>query len=284
MTYSTYFKWAVWTPAILLPLLFIADTLLPPAIPFGGWKQFFHMFILAFGVGAYFIFAFWASRVIDRKTEREVVRLACWAPVVFIPFYAAPWFLYGVIYLVSGDLAGLRLMVEWLAYIPYLLVAGYFCSIVTIAIYLIIKRFLPKKGTIPNILMLSWTGLLASAMSLPALSAQQVYRNDVYFLNTCGVPLELSLAHDSNYDDQPRRFTLGPGERRSIANYRSAGKGVVRQISDRYSLSINTTGAVKTIDAQMLRAALARVEKVEDRAVRTWTIEDRSFCPSEASQ
>ncbi|MGF6205452.1 hypothetical protein [Pseudomonas frederiksbergensis] len=132
--------------------------------------------------------------------------------------------------------------------------------------------------------MFKWTGLLASAMSLPALSAQQVYRNDVYFLNTCGVPLELSLAHDSNYDDQPRRFTLSPGERRSIANYRSAGKDVAGQISERYSLSINTTGAVKTIDAQMLRAALTRVEKVEDRAVRTWTIEDRSFCPSEALQ
>ncbi len=145
MTYSSYFKWAVWMPAILLPLLFIADTLLPPVTPFGGWKQFFHMFILAFGVGAYFIFAFLASRVIDRKTEREVVRLACWAPVIFIPFYAAPWFLYGVIYLVSGHLAGLRLMVEWLAYIPYLLVAGYFCSIVTIVIYQVVKRFFRQE-------------------------------------------------------------------------------------------------------------------------------------------
>lgn len=95
-------------------------------------------------------------------------------------------------------------------------------------------------------------------------------------------PLELS--HDSNYDDQPRRFTLGPGERRSIANYTSAGKDVAGQISGGYSLSIKTTSAVKTIDAQTLRAALARVEKVEDNTVRAWTIENRSFCPNGASQ
>jgi hypothetical protein len=42
-------------------------------------------------------------------------------------------------------------MVEWLAYIPYLLVAGYFCSAVTIVIYLIIKRFLPQYGAVPGI-------------------------------------------------------------------------------------------------------------------------------------
>jgi hypothetical protein len=132
--------------------------------------------------------------------------------------------------------------------------------------------------------MFRWTVFLACGVSFTACAAQQVYRNDVYFLNTCGIPLELSLVHDSNYDDQPRRLTLAPGERRSIANYRSAGKDVSGQISARYSLVIKTASAVKTIDAQTLRTALARVEKVEDNAVRAWTIEDRSFCPAEALQ
>jgi hypothetical protein len=127
--------------------------------------------------------------------------------------------------------------------------------------------------------MIKWTGLFAFFVSLTACAAQQVYRNDVYLLNTCAVPLELSLAHDSNYDDQPRSFTLNPHERRSIANYTSAGKDVSGQISDQYSLSIKTAHAVKTIDAQMLRSALTRVEKVEEKAVRSWTIDDPSFCP-----
>ncbi|WP_253911862.1 hypothetical protein [Pseudomonas sp. CVAP len=127
--------------------------------------------------------------------------------------------------------------------------------------------------------MIKWTGLFAFFVSLTACAAQQVYRNDVYLLNTCAVPLELSLVHDSNYDDQPRSFTLSPDERRSIANYTSAGKDVSRQVSDQYSLSIKTARAVKTIDAQTLRSALKRVEKVEEKAVRSWTIDDRSFCP-----
>lgn len=142
MTYSSYFKGALWGPAVILPLLLIADAVLPPATPIGGWEQAFQMYILSFGLAAYVMFACWASRVINRKTEQEVVRLAWWAPVIFIPFYGVPWFLYGVAYLVSGRVAGLGLMILWLAYIPYLLVAGYFCSIVTIVIYHVIKRFL----------------------------------------------------------------------------------------------------------------------------------------------
>jgi cell division ATPase FtsA len=72
---------------------------------------------------------------------------------------------------------------------------------------------------------------------------------------------------------------LRPDERRSIANYTSAGKDVSGQISDQYSLSIKSASAVKTIDGQALRTALARVEKVEEKAVRSWTVDDRSFCP-----
>ncbi|WP_432218100.1 hypothetical protein ACREYJ_28090 [Pseudomonas kribbensis] len=124
------------------------------------------------------------------------------------------------------------------------------------------------------ICMSSWAGL-----SLAACTVQQVYRNDVYLQNTCGVPLELTLANDSNYDDQPRSFTLAPNERSSVANYQSFGEDVSGQISDQYSLMLKSPTASKTIDAQALRKAIAGVEKTEENAVRSWTLDDGAFCP-----
>lgn len=110
-------------------------------------------------------------------------------------------------------------------------------------------------------------------------AAQQVYSNNVFLLNTCGVPLELSVVHDSNYDDKARRLVLSPNQRRTIANYRSFGEDVAGQISDLYSLSIKSPTATKTIDAQTLQKAVASTERTEEKAVRSWVITDGSFCP-----
>jgi len=141
MTYLKYFKGAVWAPAIILPLLLVADALLPPVTRFVAGEQFFQMYVLAFGVAGYFVFALWASRIINKKTEAEVARLVWFAPVVFIPFYGVPWILYGLIYLVTGDVSGLGLMVYWLGFIPYFLIVGYFFSIATGVVYLVVRRF-----------------------------------------------------------------------------------------------------------------------------------------------
>ncbi|MDX9671837.1 MULTISPECIES: hypothetical protein [unclassified Pseudomonas] len=129
------------------------------------------------------------------------------------------------------------------------------------------------------ICMLSWTGPLAFLASLTACAAQRVYRNDVYLLNTCAAPLELTVANDSNYDDRPRSFMLSPNQRNSIANYQSFGEGVLGQISDQYSLTLKSPAATKTIDAQTLRKALASIEKTEERGVRSWTVNNGAFCP-----
>ncbi|WP_078835699.1 hypothetical protein [Pseudomonas extremaustralis] len=126
MTYLKYFKGAVWAPAIILPLLLVADALLPPVTRFVAGEQFFQMYVLAFGVAGCFVFALWVSRIINKKTEAEVARLVWFAPIVFIPFYGVPWILYGVIYLVAGDVFGLGSMAYWLGFIPYFLIVGYF--------------------------------------------------------------------------------------------------------------------------------------------------------------
>ncbi|MFI8397757.1 hypothetical protein ACIGEI_24165 [Pseudomonas sp. NPDC078863] len=130
-----------------------------------------------------------------------------------------------------------------------------------------------------TILMMRWVSLFACFVSLTACAAQQVYRNDVYLLNTCGVPLELTLANDSNYDDQPRSFTLNPNQRSSIGNYQSFGEDVSVQISDQYSLSIKSQNGTKSIDAQTLRKAVASIKKTEEKAVRSWTVDTGAFCP-----
>lgn len=127
--------------------------------------------------------------------------------------------------------------------------------------------------------MMRWASFFASFVSLTACAAQQVYRNDVYLLNTCGVPLELTLANDSNYDDQPRSFTLNQNQRSSIGNYQSFGEDVSGQISDQYSLTIRSQNATKSIDAQTLRNEIASTKKTEEKAVRSWTVDNGALCP-----
>lgn len=127
--------------------------------------------------------------------------------------------------------------------------------------------------------MSGWAVFFTFFIPVITYAAQQVYSNNVFLLNTCGVPLELSVVHDSNYDDKARRLVLDPNQRRTIANYRSFGEDVAGQISDQYSLSIKSPTATKTIDAQTLRKAVASTERTEQKAVRSWVITDGSFCP-----
>ena len=141
MTYLSYFKGALWVPAIILPPLLVADALLPPVITFGEWEQFFPMCVLTFGVAAYFVFVLWASRTVNRKTETEVARLVGWAPIIFMTFYGVSWILYGFIYLIGGKVAGFELMVCWLAFISCLLLVECFFSIVIIVVYLAVRKF-----------------------------------------------------------------------------------------------------------------------------------------------
>jgi hypothetical protein len=127
--------------------------------------------------------------------------------------------------------------------------------------------------------MSGWAVFFTFFIPVTTYAAQQVYSNNVFLLNTCGVPLELSVVHDSNYDDKARRLVLSPNQRRTIANYRSFGEDVAGQISDQYSLSIKSPTATKTIDAQTLQKAVASTERTEEKAVRSWVITDGSFCP-----
>nr|WP_306660429.1 hypothetical protein [Pseudomonas nunensis] len=91
--------------------------------------------VLSFGVPAYIVFAAWQTRALSKVAEQQVLKKILCAPLTFIPFYAAPWVIGGLGLLLFGQLAGLGLMVMWVAMLPYLLVAGYVISVLTAALY-----------------------------------------------------------------------------------------------------------------------------------------------------
>lgn len=142
MTYVSYFKTAIWLPMVVLPVLLLLDALYFSSPLRGGMEQFVLIYVLGFGLVAYVLFAVFSTRLISRRTELEVVRLAWWAPVVFIPFYGVPWVVYGVGCLAFGRLAGLGMMFLWLTYIPYVLVVGAFFSVVTVVAFKVLSKFL----------------------------------------------------------------------------------------------------------------------------------------------
>ncbi|MCS5515216.1 hypothetical protein NWF32_06750 [Pseudomonas qingdaonensis] len=86
-----------------------------------GFEPFLQIYLLGFGLLGYPLFALWASRRLHLAP-----RHLWWAPLWCVPFYALPWVLYGLVYLLTGRIAGLGLMLMWVAFVPYLLGAGYF--------------------------------------------------------------------------------------------------------------------------------------------------------------
>lgn len=67
-------------------------------------------------------------------SEQQVVKKILLAPLMFI-FYAAPWVIGGLGLLLSGQVVGLGVMVMWVALLPYLLIACYAISGLTVAFY-----------------------------------------------------------------------------------------------------------------------------------------------------
>ncbi|QKG69812.1 hypothetical protein HP062_20310 [Pseudomonas sp. B14-6] len=99
------------------------------------WQQMLLIYVLSFGIPAYIAFALWAMRALNGKTEQQILKSVWRAPLTFIPFYAVPWVIYGLAHVLLGSLAGFPMMFGWLAFLPYLLIAGYVVSGLTVALY-----------------------------------------------------------------------------------------------------------------------------------------------------
>ncbi|WP_159971584.1 hypothetical protein [Pseudomonas sp. 8Z] len=129
---SRFFQISIWTPAaLLLSLPFLEvwsrgkGSLEDVLVTFGLW----------FGALAYLTFAVWASCYIKKKSESAIVRLAWFAPLVFIPFYGIPWVAYGLFHVAMGDVSGFAMAVLWVAFSPCIVIAGYVFVALTLVVY-----------------------------------------------------------------------------------------------------------------------------------------------------
>ncbi|MFP6830768.1 hypothetical protein HU718_000395 [Pseudomonas tensinigenes] len=118
------------------------------------------------------------------------------------------------------------------------------------------------------------TGLL-----LAGCTTQLVYMNDIYLVNTCGVPLEVQTQHSTNWLPVIEPRVVAPGERISVASYRSYGEDVDEQVSCRYALTVKGPERTRLVSADDMRNALLGVKRERDGLQRSWTLKDGVFCP-----
>jgi len=92
-------------------------------------------YLLWWGIPGFLGFSLWMSRSAQSRNEQQALRMVWWAPVKFIPFYAVPWMLYGLLSLVVGQLSDAYMAYGWISIVPFLLIGGYVCAGVTVALY-----------------------------------------------------------------------------------------------------------------------------------------------------
>lgn len=129
-----FFRVALWSPLLVM----LALTLVEQGDEYAAvldWQQMLLIYVLSFGIPAYIAFALWAMRALNGKTEQQILKSVWRAPLTFIPFYAVPWVIYGLAHVLLGSLAGFPMMFGWLGFLPYLLIAGYVVSGLTVALY-----------------------------------------------------------------------------------------------------------------------------------------------------
>ncbi|MHC8364354.1 hypothetical protein ACYZT9_00355 [Pseudomonas sp. ZT5P21] len=128
------FKAALWSLLLVMLALTLAEQGTGHAVVL-DLQQMLLIYVLSFGIPAYIAFALWATRVMSGKTEQQILKSVWRAPLTFIPFYAAPWVIYGLGHVFLGSFAGFPMMFGWLAFLPYLLIAGYVVAGLTVALY-----------------------------------------------------------------------------------------------------------------------------------------------------
>ncbi|WP_064116653.1 hypothetical protein [Pseudomonas fluorescens] len=92
-------------------------------------------YLLWWGIPGFLGFSLWMSRSAQSRNEQQALRMVWWAPVKFIPFYAVPWMLYGLFSLFVGPSRDAYMAYGWISIVPFLLIGGYVCAGVTVALY-----------------------------------------------------------------------------------------------------------------------------------------------------
>ncbi|WP_347902758.1 hypothetical protein [Pseudomonas purpurea] len=114
---------------------------------------------------------------------------------------------------------------------------------------------------------------------LAGCTTQLTYNNDIVLVNTCGVPLEIESHGSSNFLPPIPAHVIAPGERAYVASYLSYGEDVSPQITCSYWLTVKGPERTRTVTADELRYAVAKVKREKNGRLRSWSIVDGSFCP-----
>lgn len=93
------------------------------------------LYLLWWGIPGYGAFSLWMTRAVKGRDEQQALRMVWLAPLKFIPFYAVPWVIYGLSRAFAEQSDGFFMTFGWIFVLPYLLIAGYVCAGLTVALY-----------------------------------------------------------------------------------------------------------------------------------------------------
>lgn len=130
----TFFMVALWWPLLAVLVIFSYGLWIGEYSTFDSSETHW-VYLLWWGIPGLLMFSLWTSRSAKSRNEQQALRMVWLAPLKFIPFYAVPWMLYGLFSLVAGPLSDSYMAYGWILIVPYLLIAGYVCAGLTVALY-----------------------------------------------------------------------------------------------------------------------------------------------------
>ncbi|OOG12826.1 hypothetical protein [Pseudomonas sp. C9] len=130
----SFFMVALWWPLLAVLAIFSYGLWIGEYSTFDSSETHW-VYLLWWGIPGLLMFSLWTSRSAKNRSEQQALRMVWLAPLKFIPFYAVPWMLYGLFSLVAGQLSDSYMAYGWILIVPYLLIAGYVCAGLTVALY-----------------------------------------------------------------------------------------------------------------------------------------------------
>lgn len=129
-----FFMAALWWPLLAVLAISSYDLWIGEYSTFDS-SHIYWDYLLWWGVPGLLGFSLWMSRGAKNRNEQQALRMVWLAPLKFIPFYAVPWMVYGLGCVVAWPCTEAYMAYGWTMLVPFLLIAGYVCAGLTVALY-----------------------------------------------------------------------------------------------------------------------------------------------------